>query len=378
MSYPVLFGTTASQGGSLLSYTGTGLDGDAIISSNTFLTVPSKNGAYDGDMVVKNYSSLTINSGARLSPDQPCRGMLIYVQGNCTINGRLSMSGYGASANPTVGGASDGNAVSSSGLLLPFRTQAGLTSVSGSASYANGFGNAARAALANHTSGTGTVITVARDGAAGNTSPGNSTPGNPGSNGSTGQSGGGGSGGSYSGGISAASGSNGYIFAGGAGGGGSDNNVGGSATNATQYGGGGRGGGYGGLVAEGGAGNPHGTSSGNYSTYGYTVYDDPNSSIGNTGPGGLLILVVGGTLTIDSGSTIEANGNNPSLTQTNASVVAGGGGCSGGGNVVVAYKSIVNNGSIIANGGVASGFTYPGGRYGGSGGNGSVQTLAII
>jgi len=277
MSYPVLFGTTASQGGSLLSYTGTGLDGNQVISTNTFLTVPNKNGSYDGDMIVKNYESLTINSGVRLSPDQPCRGMIIYVQGNCTINGRLSMSGYGASANPTVGGASDGNAVSSSGLLLPFRTQNGLTSVSGSASYANGFGNAARTALANHTSGTGTVITVARDGAAGNTSPGVGSAGNPGSNGSTGQSGGGGSGGSYSGGVSAASGSNGYIFAGGAGGGGSDNNVGGSATNATQYGGGGRGGGYGGLIAEGGAGNPHGPATGTYSSFGYTVYDDPNS-----------------------------------------------------------------------------------------------------
>jgi len=287
------------------------------------------------------------------------------------------MSGYGASASPTVGGASDGNAVSSSGLLLPFRTQTG-TPVSGSASYANGFGNAARTSLANHTSGTGTVITVARDGAAGSTSPGSGSVGNSGSNGSTGQSGGGGSGGSYSSGVSAASGSNGYIFAGGAGGGGADNNAGGSATNATQYGGGGRGGGYGGLIAEGGAGNPHGPFTGNYSTFGYTVYDDPNSSTGNTGPGGLLILVVGGTLTIGSGSTIEANGNNPSLTQANAGLVAGGGGCSGGGNVVVAYKSIVNNGSIIANGGVASGLSYPNGRYGGSGGNGSVQTLAII
>lgn len=376
MSYPILFGTTASQGGSLFSYTGTGLDGVAVISSNTFLTVPNKSGAYDGDMVVKNYESLTINSGARLSPDQPCRGMLIYVKGDCTINGRLSMSGYGASANPTVGGASDGNAVSSSGLLLPFRTQTG-TSVSGSASYANGFGTAARAALASHTSGTGTVITVARDGAAGGSGNSNAV-GNGGANGGTGQAGGGGGGSSYSSGGAGGSGSSGYIFAGGAGGGGVDNNVGGGPTSATQYGAGGRGGGYGGLIAEGGAGNPHGPFTGNTTSFGYVVYDDPNSSTGNTGPGGLLILVVGGTLTIGSGGTIESNGNNPAITQANANTVAGGGGCSGGGNVVVAYKTITNNGSITANGGVASGLSYPNTKYGGPGGNGSVQTLAII
>lgn len=378
MSYPILFGTMAATAGGLFSYTGEGTDGDAVITSNTFLTVPNKNGAYDGDMVVRHYSSLNIDTGVRLSPDQPCRGMLIYVQGNCTINGRLSMTGYGASANPTVPGASDGNAVSSSGLILPFRTLTGTT-VSGSASYANGFGNAARTALGKHTSGTGTLITIQRDGAAGNTSPGVGSPGNPGANGSTGQSGGGGSGGSYSGGISAAWGSNGYIFAGGAGGGGADNNSGGSATNATQYGGGGRGGGFGGLIAEGGAGNPHGPSTGNYSSYSYTVYDDPNNtSVGNTGPGGLLILVVGGTLTIGATGSIEANGNNPALTQANAGQVAGGGGCSGGGNVVVAYKNISNGGSIMANGGNTVGLNYPNNRTGGNGGNGSVQTLAII
>jgi hypothetical protein len=375
MSYPVLFGTTASQGGSLLSYTGTGLDGNQVISTNTFLTVPNKNGSYDGDMIVKNYESLTINSGVRLSPDQPCRGMIIYVQGNCTINGTLSMSGYGASANPTVSGASDANAVSASGLLIPFITQTG-TAVSGSASYANGFGNAARTSLSNHRSGTGTIITVSRSGAgAGSGTTGAAGVG--GASGSTGQSGGGGGGGAY-GGLPSRAGSAGYIFAGGAGGGGCDNESGGVATDATQYGAGGRGGGSGGLIAEGGAGNPHGPSTGTYSSFAYTVYDDPNSDIGNTGPGGLLILVVGGTLTIGSSGSIQSNGNSPCKTQGNADKVAGGGGCSGGGNVVLAYKTIANAGSITANGGVSSGFVYPSARNGGSGGNGSVQTLAII
>ena len=38
----------------------------ATISSNTNLTVPNKSGSYDGDMVVKQYQSLTINSGVTL------------------------------------------------------------------------------------------------------------------------------------------------------------------------------------------------------------------------------------------------------------------------------------------------------------------------
>jgi hypothetical protein len=358
-----------------LSYVGDGSLGNAVIASNTFLTVPNKNGSYDGDMVVANYQNLTINSGVRLSPDQACRGMIVYVAGDCTINGTLSMSGYGASANPTTAGASDNNAVSASGLLLPFITQTG-TAVSGSAAYANGFGTAARTALSNHRSGTGTIITVARSGAGGGGGTTNA-PGNAGTNGSTGQAGGGGGGGAY-GSYGTGSGASGYVFAGGSGGGGSDNETGGPATSATQYGAGGRGGGFGGLISEGGAGNPHGPSTGTYSSFGYTLYNDPTASIGSTGPGGLLILVVGGVLTIGSGGSIQSNGNNPALTVTNAGAVAGGGGCSGGGNVVVAYGSILNNGSITANGGDASTLGYPNGRFGGRGGNGSVQTLAII
>jgi hypothetical protein len=144
------------------------------------------------------------------------------------------------------------------------------------------------------------------------------------------------------------------------------------------YGAGGRGGGSGGLIAEGGAGNPHGPSTGNYASFGYTLYNDPTSATGGTGPGGLLILVVGGVLTIGASGSIQSNGNNPAITQTNAGVVAGGGGCSGGGNVVVAYNTISNSGSITANGGTTSGLTYPNSRQGGNGGNGSVQTLAIL
>ena len=71
-------GTFGAQGklsaAAALNYFGTGADGSAVISTNTSLTVLNKSGAYDGDMVVRNYSSLTINSGATLTTDQPCRG----------------------------------------------------------------------------------------------------------------------------------------------------------------------------------------------------------------------------------------------------------------------------------------------------------------
>ena len=64
------------------------------------LTVSNTNGSYDGDMVLKQYNTLTINSGQTLSTNVPCRGMFIYVRGNCTINGVIDMTGKGAYADP--------------------------------------------------------------------------------------------------------------------------------------------------------------------------------------------------------------------------------------------------------------------------------------
>ncbi len=55
-------------------------------------TVQNKVGSYDGDMVIKEYTSMTINSGDTVTVDQPCRGLFIYVQGDCTIDGTLSMT----------------------------------------------------------------------------------------------------------------------------------------------------------------------------------------------------------------------------------------------------------------------------------------------
>ena len=77
----------------------------ATISSNTNFTV-SNTSSYDGDMVVKNYNSLTINSGVTVSTNNACKGLLIFVRGNCAINGTLtchpsqgSVSGLPSSLN---------------------------------------------------------------------------------------------------------------------------------------------------------------------------------------------------------------------------------------------------------------------------------------
>ena len=79
-------------GGVAGNYFGDDSDGTLVTSGNVTHTVLNKVGSYDGDMVVKNYTALTISAGHTMTVDQPCRGMLIYVSGNCIINGTLSMT----------------------------------------------------------------------------------------------------------------------------------------------------------------------------------------------------------------------------------------------------------------------------------------------
>jgi len=336
------------------------------------LTVPNKNGGYDGDMVVRQFKSLNVSAGNTLTTDQPCRGLLIYVQGNCNIDGILTMQGKGAYANPTVGGASDGNAVDSNGLRFPFKTAAGSSSISTTSALLNGCGTAARTIIANHPtlSSNGTILSVVRQGANGGGRTGGGTPisTNPGANGTTGQSGGGGSGGGYYNQSSAGAGSYGSCFGGGSGGGGTH---GGSSGDATAWGGPGGNGATpdGGYSTPGGIGNGNGTWSSTNTLYG-------NNGTSNTdfGTGGLLILIVGGNLTIGASGSINANGkSNGNFGTANERA---GGGSSGGGNVILAYAGAYNNsGSVTATGGSRGGW---GDQTGGAGGNGSVQTLQIL
>jgi len=339
--------------------------------ANVTYTVPNKSGSYDGDMVVKQYTSMTIDSGDTVTVDAPCRGLFILVQGDCTINGTLSMLGKGAGINPTLGGGSDSNPVDSNGLRFPFLKSGSSDSLTVANTLLNGCGNTARSVIANFRtlSSNGVIKTIARqgqNGGSGFTGAGGGVAGTSGSNsGNTLSSGGGGSGGAYN--ATSGSGSYGSCFVGGSGGGGADNSA--TASNADTFGrAGGDGSGFGGDTSIGGAGNPNGQNGSN-GLAGKNYDNTPN------GGGGLIVLVVGGNLTIGASGIITAQGQiiDPSLQNS-----PGQGGSSGGGCILLAHRGTYSNsGSVTANGGVDSGGNSYSGSVGGNGGNGSVHILQI-
>ncbi len=357
---------STSPGGS--SY-GTGLPGSGVYE----FVVPNKNGTYDGDMVLAQFDTLTIDSGIWLTTDQPSRGLFIYVKHDAVINGVISMTARGAYANPTVSGASDSNPVSTSGIQYAALTETGSQSFLMDGSSFNGCGQLVRTAVANQgeIDGSGTIFTIARMGAAGGpaSSSGGDAPGQNGSNGSTGLSGGGGSGGVRNG--TSGAGSQGTCFSGGTGGG--AQHYGSGSDDGAAYGGPG---GYGednyGNCEKcgGGAGNP-GRNGGECTAKG----NDPQSK-GSDGTGGLIFLVVGGNLTINASGGIQSNGRQGGWYTDSA--YAGGGG-TGGGNIVILHAgTLTNNGSVQANGGAGgNGQWGTDNTSGGAGGNGSVQISEI-
>jgi hypothetical protein len=346
------------------------------------LTVPNKNGSYDGDMVVRHYTSLTISAGNILTTDQPCRGLLIYVQGNCTISGTLSMTARGAAANPSVAGASDSNIVDSNGLRFPFFAASGADTITTTASLLNGCGTLARTAISNHKSlsSNGTVISVPRVGGSGAGSAYSSNNTDGGTGGTLANGTGGGASGGTRNGYSGA-GSAGTCFSGGSGGGGqhySGTDGFNSAANCSAEAYGGAGGkGYNGVGVNegngGGAGNPGGLGAYN-----------PTATLGNStvnkgsdGTGGLLVLIVGGNLTINSGGIIEARGSTGGTGDASWAAYSGGGG-SGGGRIILAYRgTYTNNGSVTVAGGAGGGHKAWTSSNGGTGGAGSISTLQI-
>jgi|19_taG_2_1085344.scaffolds.fasta_scaffold14368_3 hypothetical protein len=298
-------------------------------------TVLNKSGSYDGDMWVGNFKDLTIDASVCLTTDQPNRGMLIYVDGDCSISGVLSMTSRGGNGDPTASGGSDSSAVSSTGIRLPMLTASGTDTLA-DADFA-GCGDAAVAAVENQVgiSGDGTIFTINRAGAAGASGCstgccGNCTSGagsaGAGSGSAIETAGGGGGGGRQvdSGTSTAGSGATGTCFSGGGGGGGAAGSTTVTAGSAGANGGGGGGGatagpGYGSSKGGGGAGNPGGSSGG------YTN--------GQSGIGGLLILVVSGDLTI--GGFLRSVGTTGGTGYDSGGGNHGGG--SGGGAIMVLY-----------------------------------------
>lgn len=330
--------------------------------ANVTYTVQNKSGSYDGDMVVKQYTSMIIDSGDTLTTDYACRGLMILVQGDCTINGTIDLRNKAPLADPTASGGSDSNAVDSNGLRFPFVTASGSTTLNPVNTLLNGCGNTARSVMANFigTSANKTVLSLVRQGASGGARKTSTGVGNNGSNGSTGQTGGGGGGGYYGGTGQSGSGAYGNCWGGGSGGGGMDNSGNGGDAN-NWCGLGGYGDGHGSLSAQGGAGHPAGNS-GSSSIL-------PNAGDGYAG-GGALILIVGGNLTIGASGVINCS----ALTLPTGQI-AGGGGHAGGGNIILAYRgTYTNNGTVNVQGGQATNTNQ---QRGGHGGNGSLQTLQI-
>ena len=272
----------------------------------------------DGLPVIKNFSNLFISRSVVLSPTNRCRGMLIFVDGDATISGSISMTGRGAKFT--------GSEASFSTINPPYLGDYWSTQLFPSASYLS------------------RVFAVGASGAA---APSTSAVGVAGSTGILGRSGGGGSAGGGPGGGGGA-GSIGTSFSGGTGGGGAAGVAGSIARNFGGAGGAGLASGP--TFSGGGSGNPNGTG---------------GTAVGE-GTGGLLILIVRGNLRIGPNGSIAANGITGNTAGSPGTL--GGGGGSGGGILYVYYGgTLTNNGTVTANGGSGG----SGAVVGGAGGAGT-------
>lgn len=74
------------------TFFGDGSDG-TFVSANTTYAV----GSADGGPVVKQYTGdFTLNNGHTITVDNRCRGLVLFVQGNVTINGNIDLTGKAA------------------------------------------------------------------------------------------------------------------------------------------------------------------------------------------------------------------------------------------------------------------------------------------
>lgn len=332
----------------IANFFGNGSLGSVTIGTNTTFT-----SSVDGNPVVRQYENLTINNGATVTVGNRCRGLVIYVKGNCTINGTVTMSAKGAIAGASTTMYPE--------IFLRKNTSGSYIIDPGSMTLPS---DNVLLPMENDVqpSYTGNVVmfNVPRAGASGGSG---FTP-SAGSNGVNGQCGGGGGGGAgrynANGGGSGASGS---CYGGGSGGGGSGgSDVHKPGGNAVAYSGaGGDGVGSEGGKGGGGAGNPGGA--------GYNT--------GSLGVGGVIYLIVGGNLTIGSTGVVSARGSDGGNSNAGYGSRGGPGGGSGGGSITMIYGgSYSNAGSVVAPGG--NGGT--GGYYsnGAAGGAGSIRVAHAI
>lgn len=320
----VTFGVSSGGGAPVIF--GDGSDGVGLFSADTTWLAETQ----DTGMIVKNFESLTIPEGVTVSAGNRNCGMIIRVKGNCTIAGTLANR-----MSPKVILDSDGVDFS----VYPASMLSGLAGDGGDG------GNGVRAYYLGNTFNKRGYEGIGGTGMVGRFYGG-------------GWSGGGGGGGSCTD----------YEFGGKGGDGGSVNDittaiadnllfVGGAGANFNSsgnngsYGGGGsgaNGNGNGTSTCVGGSG-PGGEGKGFIASG--TLYP-AGGGAGNYG-GGVIILLVGGNLTITG--TIDCSGCNGGGSGTSSNLGGGGsGGGGGGGRIFICHKGTISNSGILnVNGGLA-------------------------
>jgi|GEM_PF-1926812 len=329
--YEALSGSpTLPDGDWRMNVAGTELPIEAVSMAGTTLSSNTSlgNGAADSrSLVVRVDGDLTVGSGATLTAATRKRGMFLWVRGNLTVNGAISMTARGAiAAGQTLPLADLGDG---STLTVPAAGAGGAGRANGSYTGVNGVSGAAGSGLRSGGGGSGAAHC----------------------NSCTGYSGAGAAGTSWS---------------GGSGGGGVSRISNGNAGNAAGNGGAG---GYGSAYqscctyykgAGGGAGNNGGAAA---TSQGYN---------GGNGTGGLLVVYVEGDV-VNDGSLVSG-GSNGGGTGTHSRAWNAGGGASGGGIVVLLHRGVASGaGSLSAPGGTGGqGHCHSSNCLkGGNGGNGS-------
>ena len=307
---------------------GNGSDGDAVISGTVTLPVPVPHQS----IIEKHYKSLYINAGAILKAAAHNAGLIIRVQGDCTIHGTIDQSGLAPKTNLQNN--------------YPYPVQL----VCG-----DGGNGAAGGPSQHYTSGSGWITDYA-GASAGSKMLKRSYGGGygAGGGGGSGKSGNGAAGGSSSGIYIDTD----LIFIGGT-------TVSGTATSGTHGGGGA--GGRDSAAYGGDGGNSAGANGGDGNASSW--FNGGGGGAGNYG-GGVILLYVGGNLIIDG--NILCNGLNGgkggtrNATSDYRSGAGGDGGGGGGGAIYIYHKGIYTNSGVLQ-------------VNGGTGGNvGGVGSITVI
>lgn len=300
----------AMGGGATSSWFGDGSDGDLVISTDTPISVTEDTGH-----IFLQYKSIHIASGGVLRPSNRCAGMVVLCRGDCVID-------VGGSINldkmaPRRSEATE-NAILTSGVSAPWLQKISLLT--------GGAGG---------TGGSGRSPGTARGGAGGTGHP---------------------FGGGYGGGGGAGA-HRGTGYSGGA----SEPRPpvsvewpfpASSTAGASAYGAGGSNLRMN-IILGGSAPGGSGAYSESYQYNNATRYRDIPGLAGDAYGGGLVLLVVGGNLSV--AGTITANAGNGASAGTREGMIGGGPGGGGGGGIiaVLAKGTIDLSGSITANGGLS-------------------------